>query len=414
MSVKEERDEMGQTALHRAVAANDLSLVAQLLSQDPPADVNAVDRDGWTPLHHAISLPNLLLIFALLEREEIELNLVSRDGSSIVHYLARFSPSLLSCSKQEYEDTMDRLFEKLKAKGANMSFSNTNGETPLHQAIMRGLDYVVKWLLELGANVNAANISGDTPLHYAIQVQRLDIIEQLLAKGADKHICNKDGKTPLALARDTSINIFARLCNVSPAEAAKRMDGTVDEYGQTPLHKAAFDGRDDQVFQLLYQGADVNCLDRNGWTPLHNAANNRHLDVALLLLGASSINVNMYEIDDRVRLTIEFAFAHSLTAAFDSQTTQPIQERFDAVALLCQDLSYRPRGQEDPQRVEQAARVPCRHQPLQQQPGIAVASGRAGQQHSRRLVAAQERCRCRYSIEACTFLSLTCTSDRLP
>jgi ankyrin repeat protein len=72
-------------------------------------------------------------------------------------------------------------------------------------------------------------------------------------------------KTPLALAREANIKIFALLCNVTPEEAAKRMDERVDEYGQTPLHKAAFDGRDDHVFQLLTSGADVNCLDRNGY-----------------------------------------------------------------------------------------------------------------------------------------------------
>jgi 26S proteasome non-ATPase regulatory subunit 10 len=124
---------MGQTNLHRAASEGNVSMVQQLLSQDPPADVNAVDRDGWTPLHHATSRSHLYVIYALLEREETELNLLSRDGTSVVHYLSRFSMSLLNCNEKEYEATMNRLFTLIKAKGANVNFSNTNGETPLHQ-----------------------------------------------------------------------------------------------------------------------------------------------------------------------------------------------------------------------------------------------------------------------------------------
>ena len=45
-----------------------------------------------------------------------------------------------------------------------------------------------------------------------------------------------------------------------------------DEYGQTPLHKAAYEDRCDAVFELLIGHANVNAVDRNGWTPFHCAA----------------------------------------------------------------------------------------------------------------------------------------------
>ena len=45
-----------------------------------------------------------------------------------------------------------------------------------------------------------------------------------------------------------------------------------DEYGQTPLHKAALGGECEATFALLQSGANVNAQDRHGWTPLHCAA----------------------------------------------------------------------------------------------------------------------------------------------
>jgi uncharacterized protein len=46
----------------------------------------------------------------------------------------------------------------------------------------------------------------------------------------------------------------------------------IDEYGRTPLHYAAAEGRVDNVIRLLGAGANPNLQDDNGWSPLHFAA----------------------------------------------------------------------------------------------------------------------------------------------
>ena len=50
------------------------------------------------------------------------------------------------------------------------------------------------------------------------------------------------------------------------------------------FHKAAGAGNIEAVKQHLAAGADVNAIDRRGWTPLHYAAYGGHKEIAELLI----------------------------------------------------------------------------------------------------------------------------------
>ena len=62
----------------------------------------------------------------------------------------------------------------------------------------------------------------------------------------------------------------------------------VDQFGQTILHIAAFEGHLSIVELLVEQGAPLSTQDKNGWTPLHCASSNRHLRVVEYLIVAGS------------------------------------------------------------------------------------------------------------------------------
>lgn len=57
-----------------------------------------------------------------------------------------------------------------------------------------------------------------------------------------------------------------------------------DKDGQTPLHNAAYLGHVAVAKLLLEHGADIHARDNANWTPLHDAASGGHVDVVKLLL----------------------------------------------------------------------------------------------------------------------------------
>ena len=65
-----------------------------------------------------------------------------------------------------------------------------------------------------------------------------------------------------------------------------------DDIGQTLLHGAALTGNNELVTWLLHKGANIDCADRQGWTPLLMAVSERHPETAQLLLKkGASVNV---------------------------------------------------------------------------------------------------------------------------
>ena len=67
---------------------------------------------------------------------------------------------------------------------------------------------------------------------------------------------------------------------------------TQDEFGSTPLHRAAAPGFRAACEALLAAGANPNVEDRYGETPLSAAVDEKRLDVAQLLVDNGAVMPN--------------------------------------------------------------------------------------------------------------------------
>lgn len=105
-------------------------------------------------------------------------------------------------TEQDYNYLGNALLDAIEAKdsrqiintirlGADINFSNSYGETPLHMAAQEGQSVVLNILINLHANVNAVNVYGDSPIFYGYKHQH--VIETLLSVGARVDIRNREG-----------------------------------------------------------------------------------------------------------------------------------------------------------------------------------------------------------------------------
>ena len=81
--------------------------------------------------------------------------------------------------------------------GADANTAAADGYTPLHLAVMKGSQNLVKLFLEKNALVNTQNANGDSPLHTAVSNGFFDITNLLVKKGSNVNLQNKEGRTPL-------------------------------------------------------------------------------------------------------------------------------------------------------------------------------------------------------------------------
>jgi ankyrin repeat protein len=147
------------------------------------------------------------------------------------------------------------------ANGADVNAKYGGGETSLHEAARYGHKGTVELLIAKGADVDAKNSHGKTPLHYAVTKE---IAELLIAKGTD--VDAKDvlmGMTPLHYAAWGGRNEIAELLIAKGADVNAK-----ESTGENPLHLATTK----EIAELLIaKGADLNAKNDDGFTPLDYA-----------------------------------------------------------------------------------------------------------------------------------------------
>jgi ankyrin repeat protein len=204
------------------------------------------------------------------------------------HLAAFFRSSRARASfKLRFFSSSDEESKSVLSPAAPFYFAATSGLSGLAERLMVAKKPQV---------INFCGYKG-TLLHLAVREGHIDVVRLLLAHGADLN-SRKDYATPPRIVSrigrplDNGLDTIDDIENALPdtgVDVSSKESSDVDgdprrESGFTPLHLAASEGHLDICRMLLERNADVHVHDGNGDTPLHLAASSRHLEIACILL----------------------------------------------------------------------------------------------------------------------------------
>jgi hypothetical protein len=173
-------------SIHEAVGKGDVAEMQRILNADPKL-ANAINEEGWAPLHVAAAKGHTQ-VAALLIAKGADVN------------------GAISTQRTAEEGIVD--VRGILATGS--------GQRPLHLAAANGHKALVALLLDKGADPNSATEwtmlsppgagmvmrtgGGRRALHFAALAGHTGVAELLISRGADVNAKDGDGKTPLAVA----------------------------------------------------------------------------------------------------------------------------------------------------------------------------------------------------------------------
>lgn len=116
-----------------------------------------------------------------------------------------------------------------------------------------------------GAGVDCKTQSGLTPLQVAVMSGQLNTTRELILRGANKQILDRHDRNLLHLAAEGGkVEVLEYLIDEANLSVHAK-----DKEGLTPLHQAAHASHSEAVLTLLRKGADPQAKDHQGETALH-------------------------------------------------------------------------------------------------------------------------------------------------
>ncbi|XP_023315856.1 ankyrin-1-like [Trichogramma pretiosum] len=280
------RDSDDNTPLHFALNGGHEQKAEWLLRRG--ADINLANAWGSTPLHsisagnkdHADLLGTFFEISDELNRT-VEVDARNKRGETPLHHAIRHGHK--------------KVFELLLRRDANPNLADNDGWTALHTICIVADDSGwAKMLFEISeennrqVQIDVQCTHNCTPLHLAlIKVELREVAELLLRKGAATNLVDWKGSTPLhtvCRSDDDDQDLARMLIDISNEENNPVEVDARDKLGRTPLHLALAERNCRVVEYLLKLGADPNLTDKNGFSPLHVISKDLYDDAELLEL----------------------------------------------------------------------------------------------------------------------------------
>jgi ankyrin repeat protein len=162
-------------------------------------------------------------------------------------------------------------------------------------ACFLGRIHVVDALVQAGCPIEGSHYDGDVPLFLAATAGQIQLVEHLIKVHKANVNISCGLRTGLDIPGFTIMRDMPVLCHVAQQgnlpmlECLLKCGANVNErcarVGAIALHYAVFAVESTAVLNLLIQaGATINLQARTGWTALHSAADNGHVEAARCLL----------------------------------------------------------------------------------------------------------------------------------
>ena len=255
------------------------------------ADINATDETGKTVLIDAIQSGSTELVRLLLEKGASPL-IQEMYGRNAFHEAALLGdPEMITIIRLAGGDPLGRdtdgntpfsiVLPKGEAAiravlGSNLNLSDSNGNTPVHVAVMSMVEpEILTMLLKMNYPVNRRNSSGTTPLTVAIAQDSIQLASILLQYGADPYIADNTGECAVSLALKDNAPVLDQI--------VKQAGNKTDISGEGILHYAARLSDAATVKRLLSMGLDKSQKSISGETPYDIAVRWQRPELATLL-----------------------------------------------------------------------------------------------------------------------------------
>ncbi|KAL8684464.1 MAG: hypothetical protein Q9224_006336, partial [Gallowayella concinna] len=218
--------DISAAALFLAVEKELVQMVETLLRLD--TDVNCKDNLGQTALHRATHRADEKMVRLLLKNgADIE----SKDDD----HRTPWSANLRSESPGVLQILLDA--------GANPSTCGQQGVSELYTAAKDGDTALVSHMLKSGTNPSIQTQYGWAPLHWAASYGHVDCVRLLLESGADPNAISDQQVTPLDLATQADQSIVLELLHTVGARSYQ----DIEVAAQETLNEAAEDAKCDSI-----------------------------------------------------------------------------------------------------------------------------------------------------------------------
>ncbi|XP_067233966.1 transient receptor potential cation channel subfamily A member 1b isoform X2 [Chanodichthys erythropterus] len=293
------RDENGASPLHYASAGGNVDIIRLIVSTVGPEELNVQDEQDRTPLHWAVEKdqqqscelllelgadPNILnsammgllhlavtkrynhLVEVLLSCDRTDVNLEGDLGNT---------PAMLACSNNNYQ-ALHSLFKH----GAKMCIQNKLGHYAIHTVAFAGAKEAMELVLKIGeelgispsVHINYLDKTKSSPLHLAVRGGNIEVIKLCIIKGArvDQQQCDKSTALHFACTQGALEAVKIMLSSYNRVEDIINIR---DGANQTPLHRATLFDHVALAEYLISKGAEIDCIDCKGLSPLLMASN---------------------------------------------------------------------------------------------------------------------------------------------